>query len=576
MRFSDDPATLPRIAPRISLPACALLCAATAGGAAFAFAQATHRSPEAEMRAHYDAAYRLQAAGDIAGADREHRLFLSEALHHVANARANIGAYDRAAPLYDQALRFDPRNIELQFDWMKAAMDAENPQQAEQLAEGILNQQADLDNQRRAWLLRIHGEALRMLGRQALAIEQFKASAALDSSFDNVYALGNAYLWVGDKPEGAKVFASMLTKFGDTAIVHMDLGRGYAEAGYYQESIAEFTRAIEMDGNLRGAHYSLGASLLSLSSEAGYPKAEAEFRRELALNPDDPFSYPQLGMIALARHEYSAAETDLRRAVALNPGNSDNYVLLARLYVETQRVPDAIAALRKAIDLTLDPSRNHYAIHAAHYELGRLLLQIGQTAEGKKEMQIAEDLLSQSDLQDKNTLNGKPQVQLPLSTTRLASAAQKQEANAYESGMAPLIAGSFNNLGVHAAMSGEYPGAADDFGHAAEWDASLAGVDNNWGRAAFAAHEYAVAVPPLQRVLRAHPDDREARTELGVSLYQTANYTGALATLRPIAGTLAADPQLETLYAECAAKAGAGLTNSSKVGEGRATPTASQ
>ena len=47
-------------------------------------------SSDAAMRQHYDAAYRYQAAGDTSSADREHKLFLSQALHHVANARANI------------------------------------------------------------------------------------------------------------------------------------------------------------------------------------------------------------------------------------------------------------------------------------------------------------------------------------------------------------------------------------------------------------------------------------------------------------------------------------------------------
>lgn len=536
---------------RILTPAwlCAVACSSAS--------MTAQSSGDISMHRHYDAAYRLQSSGDTAGADAEHRLFLAEALHHVANTRANIGAYDRAAPLYEQALRLDPANIDLQFDWMKAAMDAENPRQAEQLAENILNQQGALDAHRQAWLLRIHGEALRALGQQAQAIGQFKASAALDPTFDNVYALGNAYLWVGDKAEGAKIFSSILARFGDTAVIHMSLGRGYAEAGYFPEAIAEFTRALDEDDKLPGAHYSLGASWLSISSESGYPKAEAEFRRELALNPDDPYSYPQLGKIALARHNDREAETDLLRAVALNPGNPDNYTLLAQLYTDTQRVPEAIAAYRKAIELTVDPSRNQYAIHTAHYQLGRVLLQTGQTAEGRKEMQIAEILLSQNDLLAKNTLSGKPQVQLPLSTTRLASAAEKQKAKDYEAEIAPLIAGSFNNLGVHAAVAGNYAEAADNFGHAADWNASISGIDSNWGRAAFAAHEYAVAIPPLRRVLHAHPDNREVRTELGISLYLTADYAAAYATLHPIANALAAEPQLAALYADCTAKAAA-------------------
>jgi tetratricopeptide (TPR) repeat protein len=510
---------------------------------------------EAAMHRHYDAAYRLQAAGDIQGADREHQLFLSEALHRVANARANIGAYATAAPLFDEALRLDSANVDLQFDYAKAAMDAEDPQKAERLAEAALTQDAEMGTARKAWLLRIRGEALRNLGQQQLALEQFKAAAARDPSFENIYALGNAYLWVGDKADGTQVFAGMEQTFGDSAFLHMSLGRGYAEANYLPEAIVEFTKALDEDSHLRGAHYSLGASYLSLNGSAAYDKAEAEFRAELVLNPDDPFSYPQLGKIALDRQNYAEAERDLRRAIALNPDSPDNQLLLAQLDSETSHLPEAITALRKAIALTLDPSRDHYSIHAAHFQLGRLLIRTGQTAEGKKEMQIAEDLLARSDQQDANTLNGKPQVQLPLTTTRVPTAAEKTGELAYEKSVAPLLAGSYNNLGVHAAMADDYSGAAADFAHAQEWNPALAGIDSNWGRAAFAAHDFASAVAPLRRVLHAHPADQEARMELGLSLCFTRDYADAVDVLHSIGASLNANPSLAPVYADCAAKA---------------------
>jgi tetratricopeptide (TPR) repeat protein len=527
------------------------------------------------MHRHYDAAYRLQAAGDIQGADREHQLFLAEALHHLGNARANVGEYAAAVPLYDEALKLAPSDSDLQFDYAKAAMDAEDPQKAERLAAGALTRTGDIPIARKAWLMRIRGEALRDLGRQQQALEQFREAAAMDPSFDSIYALGNAYLWVGDKADGMRTFAGITQKFGDTAVLHMSLGRGYAEAAYIPEAIAEFKKALSEDSRLRGVHYSLGASYLSVGGPTADDEAEPEFRAELALNPDDPFSYPQLGRIALDRGRYPEAEKCLRRAVALNPDSSDNQLLLAQLFTETDRLPEAIAALRGAIALTLDPSRNHYAIHTAHFQLGRLLIRTGDTAGGKKELQIAEDLLARSDQQDKNTLNGKPQVQLPLATTRVPSSAEKAEEAAYEKSIAPLLAGSYNNLGVHAAMAGDYLSAAASFAHAQEWNPALPGIDSNWGRAAFAAHDYASAVAPLRRVLHAHPADAEARVDLGVSLCFTADYSSAVETLRPVAASLTANPSLARLYADCVARAGA--AGNTRTGAGDASgPSANQ
>jgi SNF2 family DNA or RNA helicase len=109
----------------------------------------------------------------LSAADREHKLFVGEALHRVANARANIGEYYRAAPLYDDALRLAPRDIDVQIDYSKAAMDAEDPEKAEHLAEDALNQHPDMDKPRRTRLLRISGEALRNLGQQEKGLEQY-------------------------------------------------------------------------------------------------------------------------------------------------------------------------------------------------------------------------------------------------------------------------------------------------------------------------------------------------------------------------------------------------------------------
>lgn len=531
---------------------------------------------DAAIHRHYDAAYRLQSEGKLAEADREHRLFVAGTLHHVANARANVGAYDRAKPLFEEARRLAPGDVDLRIDAMKAAMDAEDPRNAEAIAEELQASPAAMDAAKRALVLRIHAEALRGLGRQKDAIAEFRAAAAADPSFDNLYALGNACLWVGDKADGVKVFSGMQQKFEDSAALHFDFGRGYAQAGYFAEAIAEFQTAVGKNSSLRGVHYSLGAAYLSLGGPTADAQAETEFRKELNLNPDDPFSYPQLGRIALDRQNYREAAADLHRALALNAGNADTWLLMAQLDAETQQTADAIAALRKAIAFTVDPSRNHYAIHAAHYQLGRLLMQTGDAAGARKEMQIAEDLLSQSDQQDANTLAGKAQVQLPLETIRVATAAEKAEERAYETSVAPLMAASYNNLGVHAAMGGEYADAAGWFAQAAAWNPELTGVDSNWGRAAFAAHDYAQAAGPLKRMLEKQPGDAGVRVDLGVSLYFTQDYGGAVRALRPIAATFTANSQLANLYAECREKAAGGATGAASSTMAGATPAASQ
>jgi len=78
-----------------------------------------------------------------------------------------------------------------------------------------------------------------------------------------------------------------------------------------------------------------------------------------------------------------------------------------------------------------------------------------------------------------------------------------QESKTFAKQTGPLIAASYNNLGVHAAMKEEFAEAAGYFQAAAKWNPTLPGVDSNWGRAAFANHQCEQAIIPLHRALAA-------------------------------------------------------------------------
>jgi tetratricopeptide (TPR) repeat protein len=356
-------------------------------------APSTHSS-ELSMRQHYNAAYRFQSAGDLSQAGLQYELFLADALHEVGNGRANIREYARALPLYEEALEVAPADFALNLDYAAAALEADDPSKAKVLLERSLNLYAkSAKGFEVASAHLILGRALQKTNGYSEAVEQFKQAVALDPSFVNLYALGAGYLTLPDKEDAAKTFAEIVNRFGDTAAMRMNLGRAYGELGYPDEAIQEFKKAIAKDDKLPGAHYSLGASYINKSEEAGFALAEPEFRKEVALQTNDPLSYSQLGRIALSQHKLQEAEMDLELATALNPRNPDNFFLLGQVYTEMHKPLDAEKALRKAIAETPDPSRNHYDIQHAHYRLGRLLVESGQTEEGKKELQVAQELL---------------------------------------------------------------------------------------------------------------------------------------------------------------------------------------
>jgi tetratricopeptide (TPR) repeat protein len=519
----------------------------------------SHASRESTLQQSFDAAQGLQAQGNLMQAELQYKLFLADALHRVANGRAQTGQYALAIPLFDESLKLASRNPDWRLDYAEAALAADDFPKARLLTQTVLDSlAADAKSSQKAKVHRLLGRVLLSLKETKEARQQFEAAVALDSNFENGYALAQADLALSDTKGAAKLFAEMQGGFGDTPAIHMEFGRAYGEADFPEQAILEFRKVLAKDDKFPGAHYSLGASYLIRSGDTAFPQAESEFRKELSIHPNDYFSYSQLGYIAMSLRKLPEAVDDLNRAVALNPGNPDNFLLLGSIYNDLGKPADAEDALRKAIASTTDVAHNHYQIRGAHYQLGLLLIQDGNAAEGKKEMKIAEDLLLQNRLLDQANLTGKPPATSPfpkIAATAKASGDAEAERE-FEKQLGPAIADSFNNLGVISAEDQQFETASGYFEQAAAWNPAMDSLDYNWGRAAFAAKQYRQAALCLNRYITVHPEDAKARFPLGMSEFMIGDYKATASVLSPIAAQVDALPLLGYAYAESLVKTG--------------------
>lgn len=502
----------------------------------------------------YDAAQRAQSAGDMTRAAHDYRSFLTDALRHLADGYARAGDYPGARKLFEEALAVVPEEsaTDLRVAYAQTALLARDIPTARTQAQIVVA--ADPKSSTARLIL---GEALLQTDENQEARKQLEAAVALDPNYKNGLALATAYLALSDTKDAAKLFHEMSAGFGNTAAIHLDFGRAYAEAGNPDLAIIEFEKAIELNPRLPEAHYCLGASYLLSQGQVGFPAAIKEFHRELDLNPNDYFSLAQLGYIEFTERQFSEAEQNLKRAASLDPRNPDNPLLLGQIYIQLNRPMEAEQAFRKAIALTTDLSRNHYQVQRAHYLLGRLLVQTGHLDEAKQEMQISAKLLKMNTLRDQARMTGAPMA----TTTSIApfqrppdpgpmDVKARQALDAFSKRAAPAIADSYNNLGAMAAGASEFATATGYFANAGKWNPTLEGLDYNWGRAAFSAQLYGQAVSPLSRYLAAHPHEIGARRVLGISYFMVKDYAAVVQTLRPIEPSLAATPQLASMYAE--------------------------
>ncbi|PYP48687.1 MAG: hypothetical protein DMD42_00450, partial [Gemmatimonadetes bacterium] len=94
------------------------------------------------------------------------------------------------------------------------------------------------------------------------------------------------------------------------------------------------------------------------------PRAEAEFKKVVALAPDQALGYASLGLVYLREGRYRDAEAQLRRAAGLDSADSDVDLMLASVYQQTGREADAHRAIDRVLRRDSTDIRALYALAA--------------------------------------------------------------------------------------------------------------------------------------------------------------------------------------------------------------------
>jgi tetratricopeptide (TPR) repeat protein len=138
-------------------------------------------------------------------------------------------------------------------------------------------------------------------------------------------------------------------------------GRAGAEAD------KRFRALIDQYPDAPNVHYAYGAFLLQADSE----KALAQFRREIAINPQSAYPHLEIAFELLRRGDARAAETSAREAVRLEPQSPPARNALGRTLVELGDIRAAIAELETAVKLAPGSPEMHFALANAYARAGR-------------------------------------------------------------------------------------------------------------------------------------------------------------------------------------------------------------
>ncbi len=139
-------------------------------------------------------------------------------------------------------------------------------------------------------------------------------------------------------------------------------------------------RAIRLDETLSEAHVPLAIVLQHL--EWSWSDAEREFRRAIALNPNNGFAHEVYGHLLSARGQFEAALGEMQRAVELDPLVPERRYSLAATFYRAGRYDEALQHFR----LVPDPDP-HAEIH--HLRIATILERQGRLPEATAERVLA-------------------------------------------------------------------------------------------------------------------------------------------------------------------------------------------
>jgi tetratricopeptide (TPR) repeat protein len=161
--------------------------------------------------------------------------------------------------------------------------------------------------------------------------------------------------------------------------LHVLLGDLFRQRKAFPDAEQEYRKALALRPDDAGALFGLSLALLA---DGQNDEALSVAQSALGKDPDDPEFNAVMGEILCARDDYSGAEPFLKKSLNTKPEFvSRVHALLGNVYAKTDRIPEAIAELKLALAGDKDGS--------LHYQIGRLYLKVGDREAAKQALDVS-------------------------------------------------------------------------------------------------------------------------------------------------------------------------------------------
>ncbi|MEO0691292.1 MAG: tetratricopeptide repeat protein [Pseudomonadota bacterium] len=224
-------------------------------------------------------------------------------------------------------------------------------------------------------------DALLLVADLLEELEQYTLSGAVykevpaDHPAFHAAELGRvATLRQSGKPDAAiEVLEQLAKRFGDLSVVHSTLGDVLRQQDRFEEATGAYDRAISLTPeDASGRWFLYYARAITLERQGEWPRAEADFRRALELNPGQPQVLNYLGYSLVEKQiKLEEALEMIEQAVAASPESGYIVDSLGWVLYRLGRFDEAVEHMERAVELMpVDPVVNDH-LGDVYWAVGR-------------------------------------------------------------------------------------------------------------------------------------------------------------------------------------------------------------
>src|SRR5579875_1684668 len=168
-------------------------------------------------------------------------------------------------------------------------------------------------------------------GSGLMAADASRAPGTLSTAAEiqTARSLGKAYYEQGRYQEAVAEFKKVVASGRAAALDHLALGQALIQTNKLDEALEELNTARQMAPDNLSVHYNLG---ILYKHELHYPQAEAELRRVIASDPNDPPTWFNLGTVLFAERKLEPALQAFERVVNMGYAQAQNFYVAATFH----------------------------------------------------------------------------------------------------------------------------------------------------------------------------------------------------------------------------------------------------